>query len=189
MCLGSCHALTCFEEDNLVVLTEVHEARDALGELHHILDCVGDVNGALLPHHLSRLKETKQAFMRTTINGKHHEWYCCLMRSGCVVSAKRHPDLQFDNICCISCSKCMIKKKWFGFSNPIVRINYCDKKGALLFVFGKLLSRIINVDFCARLQRETSLCDPWTRVQNSMMSQTIVIKNILCITTVIFSLT
>lgn len=42
-------ALTCFEEDDLVVLTEVHEASDALGELHHVLDGVGDVHCALLP--------------------------------------------------------------------------------------------------------------------------------------------
>ena len=52
VCVCVC-VLTCFEEDNLIVLTEVHEAGDALGKLHHILDCVGDVNGTLLPHHLS----------------------------------------------------------------------------------------------------------------------------------------
>lgn len=48
-------ALTCFEENDLVVLTEVHETRDALGELHHVLDGVGDLNGALLPHQLGCL--------------------------------------------------------------------------------------------------------------------------------------
>lgn len=49
----ACRALTCFEEDDLIVLTEVHEAVDALGKLHHVLDGVGDLNGALLPHRLS----------------------------------------------------------------------------------------------------------------------------------------
>jgi len=46
-------ALTRFEEDDLIVLTEVHEARDALGKLDHVLDRVGDLNGTLLPHRLS----------------------------------------------------------------------------------------------------------------------------------------
>lgn len=53
-----CGALTCFEEDDLVVLTEVHEARDALGKLHHVLDGVGDVDGALLPHQVWGLEGT-----------------------------------------------------------------------------------------------------------------------------------
>ena len=48
-------APTCFEEDDLVVLTEVHEAGDPLGELHHVLDGIGDVVGTLLPHPLCRL--------------------------------------------------------------------------------------------------------------------------------------
>lgn len=50
---GFTGGLTCFEEDDLVVLTKVHEARHALGKLHHILDRVGDVTRTLLPHHLS----------------------------------------------------------------------------------------------------------------------------------------
>lgn len=53
VCVYWCHALTCFEEYNLIVLTEVHEASDALGKLYHILDCIGDMNGTLLPHQLS----------------------------------------------------------------------------------------------------------------------------------------
>lgn len=65
-CVLQLHAaLTCFEENDLVVLTQVHETRDALGELHHVLDGVGDVDGALLPHHVWRLDETGQDFIRT----------------------------------------------------------------------------------------------------------------------------
>lgn len=41
---------TRFEEDDLVILAEVHEAVQALGELHHILDGLGDAPGAALPH-------------------------------------------------------------------------------------------------------------------------------------------
>lgn len=50
--------LTCFKEDNLVILAEVHEAVDALGKLHYVLDGVGDVHSTLLPHPLSRLHTT-----------------------------------------------------------------------------------------------------------------------------------
>lgn len=50
-------ALTCFQQNDLVVLAQVHEAGDALGELHHVLDGVGDVVRALLPHPLGRLQE------------------------------------------------------------------------------------------------------------------------------------
>lgn len=48
-------ALTCFEQDDLVILAEVHESRDALGELHDVLDGVCNVQGALLPHPFCRL--------------------------------------------------------------------------------------------------------------------------------------
>lgn len=50
-------ALTCFQQNDLVVLAQVHEASDAFGELHHVLDGVGDVVRALLPHPLSRLQK------------------------------------------------------------------------------------------------------------------------------------
>lgn len=46
-------ALTCFQQDNLIVLAQVHEAGDAFGKLHHILDGISDVVRALLPHPLS----------------------------------------------------------------------------------------------------------------------------------------
>lgn len=62
VCVYWCHALTCFEEDDLIILTEVHEARDVFGKLHHILDCIGDVNSTLLPHHLRWLKETESFY-------------------------------------------------------------------------------------------------------------------------------
>lgn len=65
-----CYPLTCFEEDNLIVLTEVHEASDALGKLHHVVDGVGDVDGALLPHQFGRLKGHKD--MRTVNNDSNH---------------------------------------------------------------------------------------------------------------------
>lgn len=60
---GPCQAvftLTCFEEDDLIVLTEVHEASDALGKLHHVVNGVGDVDGTLLPHRLCRLRRQKE---------------------------------------------------------------------------------------------------------------------------------
>lgn len=47
---------TCFEQNDLVVLTQVHEASDAFGKLHHILDGMGDLDGTLLPQHVSRLQ-------------------------------------------------------------------------------------------------------------------------------------
>lgn len=50
-------ALTCFQQNNLIVLAQVHEASDAFGKLHHVLDGVGDVVRALLPHPLSRLEK------------------------------------------------------------------------------------------------------------------------------------
>lgn len=58
-CVELCYPLTCFEEDNLIVLTEVHEASDAFGKLHHVVNGVGDVDGALLPHRFCRLKGQK----------------------------------------------------------------------------------------------------------------------------------
>lgn len=48
-------ALTGFQQHDLVVLAEVHEAVDAFGELHHVLDGLGDLYGTELPHGLPRL--------------------------------------------------------------------------------------------------------------------------------------
>lgn len=47
--------LTGFQQDDLVILTELHEAINALGELHHVLDGIGDLQRALLPHGLAAL--------------------------------------------------------------------------------------------------------------------------------------
>lgn len=52
-------ALTCFQQDNLIVLAKVHEAGNAFGKFHHILNGISDVVRALLPHPLSRLCGTK----------------------------------------------------------------------------------------------------------------------------------
>lgn len=41
---------TCFEQHDLVVLAELHEAREPLGELHHVLDGLGEAAGTALPH-------------------------------------------------------------------------------------------------------------------------------------------
>lgn len=49
-------ALTCFQQNDLIVLTQIHEACNTFGKLHNVLDCVGNVVCALLPHPLSRLK-------------------------------------------------------------------------------------------------------------------------------------
>lgn len=64
------YPLTCFEEDDLIVLTEVHEASDALGKLHHVVDGVGDVDGTLLPHRFCGLQ--RQNNMRTDTNHTKH---------------------------------------------------------------------------------------------------------------------
>ena len=46
----------CLQKNDLVVLTEVQESIDALGELHHVLDGVGDMDGTLLPHYFHGLE-------------------------------------------------------------------------------------------------------------------------------------
>lgn len=52
--------MTCFEQNDLVILTQVHEACNAFGKLHHVLDGIGDVVGTLLPHRLRRLREREK---------------------------------------------------------------------------------------------------------------------------------
>lgn len=77
-CVELCYPLTCFEEDNLIVLTEVHEASDALGKLHHVVNGVGDVDGTLLPHRLCRLKGQKD--MRSVPNYSNHTDTFCVSK-------------------------------------------------------------------------------------------------------------
>lgn len=48
--------LTWLEQEDLVILAQLHEPWDALGELHHILDCMGDLDGTLLPQHVPGLE-------------------------------------------------------------------------------------------------------------------------------------
>lgn len=52
--LTGCH--TCFQQHYLIVLTQLHEAVDALGELHHILNGLRYFDSTQLPHDLPRLK-------------------------------------------------------------------------------------------------------------------------------------
>lgn len=52
-----------------------------------------------------------------------------------MITAKRRPDLAFDNNCCFSCGKCVIKNVWMY----TVWLDDGDKKAALVFVLGKLL--------------------------------------------------
>lgn len=56
--------LTCFQQDNLIVLAQVHKAGDAFGKFHHILNGISDVVRALLPHPLSRLGRAAQKSAR-----------------------------------------------------------------------------------------------------------------------------
>lgn len=46
--LTGCH--TCFQQHYLIILTQLHEAVDALGELHHILNGLCYFDSAQLPH-------------------------------------------------------------------------------------------------------------------------------------------
>lgn len=52
--LTCCH--TCFQQHYLIVLTQLHEAVDALGELHHILNGLCYFDSTQLPHDFPRLR-------------------------------------------------------------------------------------------------------------------------------------
>lgn len=52
--LTGCH--TCFQQHYLIVLTQLHEAVDALGELHHILNGLRYFDSTQLPHDFPGLR-------------------------------------------------------------------------------------------------------------------------------------
>lgn len=52
--LTGCH--TCFQQHYLIVLTQLHEAIDALGKLHHILNGLRYFDSTQLPHDFSGLR-------------------------------------------------------------------------------------------------------------------------------------
>ena len=55
MYIGLVWRLTRFQKHDLVVLAQLHEPVDALGELHHVLDGLRDFDGTQLPHHFPGL--------------------------------------------------------------------------------------------------------------------------------------
>lgn len=76
--------LTSFQQDDLVVLTEIHEAVDAFGELHHVLYGLGDLHGTELPHHLPRLQRTQEKHFKirdanSSSSSKNHSSACKYM--------------------------------------------------------------------------------------------------------------
>lgn len=52
--LTGCH--TCFQQHYLIILTQLHEAVDALGELHHILNGLCYFDSTQLPHDFPGLR-------------------------------------------------------------------------------------------------------------------------------------
>lgn len=48
--------LTRLEQEDLVILAQFHEPWNALGKLHHVLDCMGNLDGTLLPQHVPGLQ-------------------------------------------------------------------------------------------------------------------------------------
>lgn len=65
--LTGCH--TCFQQHYLIILTQLHEAVDALGELHHILNGLCYFDSAQLPHDFPGLgaDRTEDALKYTTV--------------------------------------------------------------------------------------------------------------------------
>lgn len=59
--------LTCFEEDDLVVLGQLHEALDPLGKLHNVLNGVRDLDGTFLPHVFAALWENRDREKASTL--------------------------------------------------------------------------------------------------------------------------
>lgn len=53
-------ALTSFQQYDLVILAQIHEAVDAFSKLHHILNGLCDLHSTELPHHLLRLRTPEQ---------------------------------------------------------------------------------------------------------------------------------
>ena len=56
--LTGCH--TCFQQHYLIVLTQLHEAVDALGELHHILNGLCYFDSTQLPHDFPGLRTERK---------------------------------------------------------------------------------------------------------------------------------
>jgi len=65
ICLELYLKCTCFEQHDLIILTELHESINALGKLNHILHCFGDFNRTQLPHVLLRLDGAERRSVST----------------------------------------------------------------------------------------------------------------------------
>lgn len=68
MCLEVRLRCTCFEQHDLIVLTELHESINALGKLNHVLHSFSDFNRTQLPHVLLRLDAAERRSVST------HSW-------------------------------------------------------------------------------------------------------------------
>lgn len=68
ICLEVYLRCTCFEQHDLIVLTELHESINALGKLNHILHSFSDFNRTQLPHVLLSLDGAERGSVST------HTW-------------------------------------------------------------------------------------------------------------------
>lgn len=65
ICLEVYLRCTCFEQHDLIVLTQLHESINALGKLNHILHSFSDFNCTQLPHVLLRLDGAERGSVST----------------------------------------------------------------------------------------------------------------------------